>query len=84
MAERIKRLEKGIESLKEEIEKHFEKLENDLYRKDFDSGKYHANEIEKSLLKALEDKLMILGIFDDSVITYRERLDELMKKIEES
>lgn len=30
MAKRIKRLEKGIESLKKEIEEHFAKIETDI------------------------------------------------------
>jgi len=57
MAKRAKRVEKGIESLKEEIEKHFEKLDGDMYENNEIVAKYHIKEIEKSLIGALEDKI---------------------------
>lgn len=82
MAERTKRLEKGVESLKEEIEKHFEKLEKDISIGDLDAGRYHIKEIDRSLIDALEVKLKILGTDDGSVMIYRRRLDELRKRVE--
>ena len=77
MAKRIKRVEKGIESLKEEIELHFEKLENDLKEGNLDRGRYHAKEIDKSLLKALDIKINILGVEDNSLEIYRQRLAKI-------
>jgi len=82
MAKRIKRIEKGTESLKRQIEEHFIKLENDIQGKRVDRGRYHAKEIDKSLLKALEIKIKILGIDDNSVQIYLERLNNLKKKLE--
>ena len=67
MVKRAKRLEKGIESLKSEIENHFEKIEQDILEGNIDRGRYHLKEIDKSLLKALETKIQILGINDDSL-----------------
>ena len=83
MVKRTKRIEKGIESLKHEIEKHFEKIEEDISEGNLDRGKYHVKEIDKSLLKALELRIQILGIQDDSLEIYMRRLNELKKKIEE-
>ena len=59
MAKRFKRLEKGVESLKKEIEEHFSKIEEDIKEDKIDRGRYHIKEIDKSLLKALEIKLEI-------------------------
>ncbi len=82
MAKRVKRIEKGIESIKKQIEEHFSKFENDIKENNIDRGKYHIKEIDKSLLKALEMKIKILGIEDDnSVLIYRERLETLRKSI---
>ncbi len=82
MVKRAKRLEKGIESLKSEIEEHFNKIENDIREKNIDRGKYHIKEIDKSLLKALEIKLKILGIEDNSLQIYKERLEKLRKSFD--
>jgi len=60
MAKRNKRIEKGKESLIEQIERHFEKIEKDIKEGNLSRGRYHANEIDKSLLTALEEKLRIL------------------------
>ncbi len=79
MAKRPKRIEKGIESLKEQIEEHFAKLEKDIQENRMESGRYHAKEIDRSLLKALEIKIDILGIKDNSVEIYRKRLSKLKK-----
>ena len=65
MAKRAKRLEKGIESLKEEIEEHFDKIEKDIQEKNVDRWRYHIKEIDKSLLKALELRIELLKIKDD-------------------
>ena len=83
MVKRAKRIEKGIESLKKEIEKHFEKIEEDILKKNIDRERYHLKEIDKSLLKALEIKIKILGIENDnSVLVYRKRLEKLRKGLD--
>ena len=82
MAKRIKRVEKGVESLKKEIEFHFLKIENDVKENNIDRGKYHIKEIDKSLLKALEIKMEILGIKDDSIQSYRKRLNKLKNDLD--
>ena len=79
MVKRTRRLEKGLESLKKEIEEHFSKIEKDLEENMLDRGRYHIKEIDKSLLKALEIKIEILKIKDDSVKFYREKLDKIKK-----
>ncbi|MBM3233603.1 hypothetical protein FJZ19_00745 [Candidatus Pacearchaeota archaeon] len=82
MAKRAKRIEKGIESLKKEIEEHLDKIEKDILEKNIDRGRYHIKEVDKSLLKALELKIKILGIENDnSVSVYRERLEKLRKSL---
>ena len=58
-------------------------MEKDIQESKIERGRYHIKEIDKSLLKALEIKLEILGIKDDSVSLYRERLDKLRKKLED-
>lgn len=83
MAKRIKRAEKSAKSIKEQIEEHFIKLEKDIQESRIDRGRYHAREIDKSLLKALEIKIGILGTNDNSVQVYRDRLNELKKKLGE-
>ena len=82
MAKRTKRAEKGIESLKQEIENHLEKIEKDIEEGNIDRGKYHIKEIDKSLLKALELKMRIVGVEDDAVEVYRKRIEELNNKLE--
>ena len=80
MVKRVKRLEKGIESLKEEIEKHFEKLRKDIEEENIDLGRYHARELDKSLISSLELKLKILGVDDNSAKKYRERLNKMKEE----
>ncbi len=82
MVKRAKRLEKGIESLKKEIEKHFSKIEKDIQENKIERGRYHIKEIDKSLLKALEIKIEILGIEDKSLEIYKKRLNRLNEKLE--
>ena len=81
MVKRVKRVEKGVESLKKEIEEHFLKIESDIQENKIDRGRYHVKEIDKSLLKALEIKLEIIGIEDDSVKTFKERLNKIKGKL---
>lgn len=83
MAKRTKRLKKGIESLKEEIEEHFIKLEEDIAELNFERGRYHARELDKSLIKALEERIEFLSILDDSAKIFRMKLEELRKKLED-
>lgn len=83
MVKRIKRAEKGIESLKEQIEKHFDKIEADILEKNIDRGRYHIKEIDKSLLKALEIKIKLLGVEkDNSIKDYKEKIKKLRKILE--
>lgn len=81
MVKRAKKVGKGVESLKKEIEKHLDKIEEDIREKNIDRGRYHIKEIDKSLLKALEIKIKILGTGDDSVQIYREKLEKLRKSL---
>jgi hypothetical protein len=83
MVKRVKRAEKGIESLKKQIEEHFGKIEADIRENNIDRGRYHFKEIDKSLLTALELKIKILGIEDDKLVqSYRERLEKLRKSLD--
>ncbi|MEK6899046.1 MAG: hypothetical protein AABW79_03030 [Nanoarchaeota archaeon] len=79
MVNRTKRLEKGIESLKKEIEAHFDKIEKDISEENLDRGRYHIKEIDKSLLKALEIKLGFLGKDDKLLEKYRARIEKIKK-----
>ena len=81
MVKRAKRVEKGIESLKNEIEEHFFKIEKDIQENNIDRGRYHIKEIDKSLLKALEIKINFLGIKDNSIQNYINRLNKLKKSL---
>lgn len=82
MAKRSKRIGRGVESLEKEIEEHFFKIEKDIQEKNIERGRYHIKEIDKSLLKALEVKIEILDVKDNSVQIYRERLNKLKKELE--
>ena len=81
MAKRAKKLGKGVESLKKEIEEHFSKIKEDISEGRVERGLYHIKEIDKSLLKALEIKIETLGSNDNSVQIYRKRLNELKKNL---
>jgi hypothetical protein len=84
MAKRTKKLEKGIESIKKEIGKHFTKIEKDIEEGNIDRGRYHIKEIDKSLLTALDLKTKMLGTKDKSVEKYRKKLEKIRKHLEES
>jgi len=45
MAKRVKRAEKGIESLKREIENHIQKIEKDIEEGNIDRGRYHVRKV---------------------------------------
>lgn len=81
MVKRSKKLDKGIESLKKEIEKHFEKLDKDVNGEDEILARYHVKEIDKSLIDALEHKIKLLGEDSKLIKDYRNRLDEYKKKL---
>ena len=84
MVKRVKKLDKAIESLKEQIERHFLKIEDDIQRDNFDLGRYHAKEIDKSLIDALEKKINMLEDGKDYLVlikNYRNRLSEYKKKL---
>jgi len=82
MVKRIKRIKTGIESIKEEIEVHFKKIEEDIGNKNLDRGRYHVKEVSKSLIEALKNKLRILGQEDKDVEKYEGRLKELRERLE--
>ncbi|MEK6800858.1 MAG: hypothetical protein AABY05_02905 [Nanoarchaeota archaeon] len=84
MVKRTNRLEKGIESLKEEIETHFDKLDRDIIEDDGMLADYHIKEIDKSLITALERKISLLGQDKagvELIKKFRNRLEEYKKKL---
>jgi len=84
MTNRVKRIEKGIESLKEEIEEHFQKLDLDISQKNEALGRYHLKEISNSLIDALEKKIIALGetqTYSELIEQYKSRLEECKKKL---
>jgi hypothetical protein len=84
MVKRTKRLEKGIESLKEEIEEHFQKLDKDISENNKELGAYHAKEIGRSLILALERKISLLWEnpqHSELLKEYKSRLNEYKKKL---
>ena len=80
MVKRVKRIEKGIDSLKREIEEHFEKLKRDIEEGNIDRGRYHSKELDRSLISSLELKIRVLGVKDDSASKYRERLNKIKEE----
>lgn len=64
MANRKKRLKKGIESIEEEIEKHQEKREKAIEEGKIELSDYYGKEIE-SLKRAKNKKEKMLGIDSD-------------------
>jgi len=83
MAKRAKRAEKAIESLKEEIEKHFKKIDKDIFEDDEIIARYHTKELDKSLIANLEKKMRILSKGAKETQKNKELLDKLKKKLEE-
>lgn len=83
MAKRAKKVEKGIESLKEEIEKHFIKLDNEILEDDETTVKYHIKELDKSLIANLEKKIRLLRENSKESKENKELLDRFRKKLEE-
>ena len=84
MAKRSKKLEKGAESLKREIEEHFQKVEDDIEDGEINLGRYHIKEIERSLLFTLERKINLIGAGEEDselIKTYKKRLEEFKKKL---
>ncbi|MEK6914308.1 MAG: hypothetical protein AABW83_01535 [Nanoarchaeota archaeon] len=83
MTKRSKRLEKGVDSLKRQIENHFNKVEEDIKDNEIYIGRYHIKEIEKSLLFTLERKISIIGFSKENselIKKYKERLEKLKKE----
>ena len=84
MVKRSKKLKSAIESYKDEIEKHFEKLDKDIIEKDEILARYHAKEIDKSLITTLERKINLLGANAKDVELlkrYKAHLEEYKKKL---
>ena len=84
MVKRTNRLEKGIESLKEEIETHFDRLDKDIVEDDEMLVEYHIKEIDKSLITALERKISLFGQDKadvELIKKFRNRLEEYKKKL---
>ena len=81
MAKRNKKLDQGIESLKREVEKHFDKLDKDIIENDETLARYHIKEIDKSLITALEHKIKLLGGNLELIQIYRNRLESYKKRL---
>lgn len=62
---RSKKAGKSAESIKEQIEKHFEKLKKEVDEKNEVLVRYHVKEIDKSLIDALEKKMKILELYEN-------------------
>jgi uncharacterized membrane protein (UPF0182 family) len=72
---------KSIESLKNQIEKHFKKIEKDFQEKNEVLGKYHIKEIDKSLLKALAQEMEFINKIDSELLQrYKQRLQDFEDK----
>lgn len=80
--QRTKKTLKSIETIKEEIEKHFTKLEREINEKKEILAHYHIKEIDKSLLDFLEKKLNLLKIDKNIIQQYKKRLENLKEKAE--
>jgi uncharacterized membrane-anchored protein YhcB (DUF1043 family) len=83
MEKRSKKVKKGIESLKNEIEKHFEKLDKEIIENDEVTARYHLKEIDRSLIDSLEKKTMLFKENTKESKESRELLSFLRKKLEE-
>lgn len=83
MPKRSKRLKKSIESVKKQIDEHFDKLERDIKEKNEVLARYHIKEIDKSLIGDLENRIKLLGGKDLRIVErYRKRLGEIAKRVE--
>lgn len=82
MVKRCKRIKIRAVSIKKEIEAHFEKIEEDINNGNFERGRYHIKEIDRSLINALKNKLGILGEEDEDIQKYEERLEVLKHKLD--
>lgn len=83
MVKRDKKLKRAIESYKEEIEKHFKKLDDDIFENDETTARYHIKEIDKSLIASLEKKMALLSKNSKETRENKELLDKCRKKLEE-
>ncbi len=83
MVKRAKKAEKGIESLKKEIDKHFERLDKDILGNDEVTARYHIKEIDRSLINTLEKKTRLLKENSKESKESKELLSFLRKKLEE-
>ncbi|MDO8563395.1 MAG: hypothetical protein Q7R87_00095 [Nanoarchaeota archaeon] len=84
MAKRNKRLKNAIESYKEEIEKHFDKLDRDIEDNNGILAGYHIKEIDKSLIATLENKISMLKMekeYSELIKKYRDKLEEYRRKL---
>ena len=78
-----RKLEKSIESFKEQIELHFGKLEADIKLKKKNMAEYHSKEINQSLIEGLINKMNQLGKTDKILLEeYKRKLENLQEKIE--
>ena len=83
MVKRAKKAKKGIESLKQEIEKHFKKIDNDVLENNETTARYHIKELDRSLITALEKKMKLLTKNSKEIRENKELLDKFRKKLEE-
>jgi hypothetical protein len=83
MVKRIKKLKISIESYKEQIKKHFEKLDKDILEDDEITARYHIKEIDKSLIASLEKKMIHLSKNNQEVEEIKELLNKYKQKIKE-
>jgi len=83
MVKRTKKAKKGIESLKQEIEKHFKKIDKDVLEKDETTARYYIKELDRSLITALEKKMKLLTKNSKETKENKEFLDACKKKLKE-
>ena len=83
MVKRDKKLKKAIESYKEEIEKHFKKLDKDILENDEITARYHIKEIDKSLIAGVEKRMIFLSKNSKETYENKKLIDKYRKKLEE-
>ncbi|MEA3330055.1 MAG: hypothetical protein U9Q06_04905 [Nanoarchaeota archaeon] len=77
-----KKLKKAIESLKDQIERHFLKLQREIINDDIYVVGYYIKEIDKSLINKLESKMRMLGKIDKTLLeNYRLKLADYKKRL---